>query len=155
MLHGIVEESGELADAETEELLLDAVGDIMIYSASYCNHMGWQLQTLWDMRFANIPKRLSGDVSGWRLILKVLGKVSHHHLKAEQKIRGKSDEHRYHGSLQLSGFLGLMQTAAYTRLIDLGATSHPDLAEVAFKIWREEVQPRDWTKKKEESVDAR
>lgn len=154
MLHGIVEECGELAEAESKAAILDAAADVMIYAASYCNHMGWNLQELWDARTGNLSAYVKKLEPSGRRWLHALGKLSHHHLKAEQKIRGDRATHSLWGSRYLSAVLSLMGNTANLRLLDMGQDVE-NWPENAFRVWRHEVQPRSWaTQKEKPSVDA-
>jgi NTP pyrophosphatase (non-canonical NTP hydrolase) len=135
MLHGIVEELGELMVATTAEAVLDAAADILIYASSYCNHKRISLEEIWRRRI------LDGEYSGdAKPILVHLGKLSHAHLKAEQKIRGNEEKHARAAQFHLGQVLAMVE---YIVEASIGPT---DIKRVACDVWRVEVQPRDWTK---------
>lgn len=136
MLHGITEELGELMTAESVEELLDAAADILIYASSYCNHKHMSLDEIWNRRI--LDGAYNGDA---KPILVHLGKLSHAHLKAEQKIRGDEEKHGRAAQFHLGQVLAMVE---YIVCASVGAT---DIKRVACDVWRTEVQPRDWTKR--------
>lgn len=155
MLEGILEECGELIEGESIEKVLDAAADIMIYMASFCNHMRWHFGEVWLNRFREAAPGKSGTPGAERMLI-ILGRLAHHHLKAEQGIRGKAEEHNAHARDKAAQLMGIVQTYAYLKLIDLGEPHLPDLVGNVVKVWKTEVQPRDWASQraKASTVDA-
>lgn len=144
MLLGMIEELGELAEAVggTREVpaIVDAAADFMIYAASYCNHKQWMMQELWDLRdntmgFSILPRMAD--------FVRTVGRVSHHHLKSEQKIRGKQEHHDAEGKKWLSYLFWNVEACLCREITD------PDLPRIACDVWRTEVKPRSWEQKGE------
>lgn len=125
-LLGIVEEAGELCDAEDQRNLndiSDALADIMIFALDYCSGMGWDAGDLWN--------RPAGENrAGFWGILRFLGKLCHAHLKDAQGIR-VSEDHKAAGQKALAGlFANLRAKDAH-------------LVERVVQTWQE-VRKRDW-----------
>jgi NTP pyrophosphatase (non-canonical NTP hydrolase) len=127
-LLGIGEEIGELAAAATDEEVADAIADTAVYVADYANVMGWDIQKIWDNR--GFARPLDDDLT------KILGKLNHHHLKAEQGIRGDRDDHHGRISWNLGALLSVLAGRAG------GAQKFLDIVE---RTWNE-VKQRDWKK---------
>ncbi len=131
-LMGIVEEVGEFSDAAfnyDKEALFDAIGDIVVYAAHYCELMGWSLEAV----FVDSPTEKTTRSLGSHL-----GRLSHHHLKGDQKIRGSADEHRRGGQRAL----GRILTHLYRRCVDRGW----NLEGIVMKETWAKVKQRDWQK---------
>lgn len=92
-LLGIVEEFGEWWESQgtaeatgPNNLTLDAVADMAIFSIHYCSTMGWRVEEIWELRETKeSPCFLDG----------IIGRLAHHHLKLSQNIRGTVEEHRH------------------------------------------------------------
>jgi hypothetical protein len=125
-LLGIIEEAGELSEADCKRSLLgiaDALADIMIFALDYCSGMGWDVGALWTMPSSTGPAGFAG-------ILQFLGKLSHAHLKAAQGIRVNED-HVAEGQKALAGLF------AWLRARDSG------IVEKTEETWQK-VRKRDW-----------
>jgi hypothetical protein len=87
-LLGMIEEMGELEialDAESSLEIQDAIGDVIIYMADYCNRMQFNLEVI-----SNIPLNRFPIASE---ILPIIGRICHGQLKLEQNIRGSAAAH--------------------------------------------------------------
>lgn len=155
---GIVEEFGELADAtinmgqnapivgysldKKREAIGDALSDILIYCADYCNCRNWNMQEIFesnDCKYFNWKFR-----SAWS-ILSELGKLAHSDLKVKQNIR-KNEDHELNGKKALARLLGIVRNFAIDTDIDL-----MEFLENTWKV----VSARDWNKHREEySLDS-
>ena len=88
-LLGVFEEIGELARACRQaelNLIRDAIGDICIYMMHYCALRGWSFEEIFDGR---------GVDPGLYDNLDVVEKLSRHHLKGAQGIRGTAEVHDF------------------------------------------------------------
>jgi NTP pyrophosphatase (non-canonical NTP hydrolase) len=120
-LLGIIEELHELNEAITDDDVLDAVGDVMIFASDYCSCMGFDLESLTVVDQAmDFPGPLT-----------IIGSLAHHHLKLIQKIR-VNEPHLEVIKLCLKQLFAFFRTFC-------------DLEEVVNIVW-EEVKQRDWTK---------
>lgn len=125
-LLGLVEEAGELAEADSDRDLAaisDALADIMIFSLDYCSAMGWDAGAIWESN-AEIPN------AGFIGMLKSLGKLAHAHLKAAQGIRVSEDH-------EAAGKKALGELFACLRVKDAS------LVERTSLTWQK-VKKRDW-----------
>lgn len=118
-----------MAMAASDDEWLDAIADAVIFIADYCSAMGWDLQALWDHR----------EAAGFGLLetaeatLACVGKLQHHHLKAEQGIRGSREHHEAEGKR----WLGALLYELDENLAD------GELLVAVERTWRQ-VQQRDW-----------
>lgn len=125
-LLGLVEEAGELAEADSDRDLAaisDALADIMIFALDYCSAKGWDAGDIWEST-SEVPN------AGFIGMLKTLGKLSHAHLKAAQGIR-VSEDHDAAGKKALSGLFACL------RIKDA------NLVERTSLTWQT-VKKRDW-----------
>lgn len=133
-LLGIIEELGELEEA-MEELdrakALDAAGDIVVYTADFCTQWGWDLNELY--RLSQKPRAV--EVMPLRLSY-VQGRLAHHQLKWEQKIRNAEG---HEGNLRSLVF-GVLEDAE--RVCQYLGTN---LVDIALDTWST-VKKRNWTK---------
>jgi hypothetical protein len=132
-LLGMVEELGELWDAETTSLQLDALADMLIFATNFCTHLGLDVVEVWQHRR---PFSISGTQGHARAMSSALGRVAHCQLKQEQGIRGDQETHRRN----LSNELG----ALFSVLDDRARSFGEGVVALAFRVWREEVKPRNW-----------
>lgn len=79
---GIGEECGELADAETPEDAIDAVGDVAIYVCQVATRNRLAMRWILDAPSSRIRHR-----DPWRNLVSALGRVNHLVLKRSQRIR--------------------------------------------------------------------
>ena len=91
-LLGMIEEFGELLEAETYEEKFDAIGDIVIFMIDYCRCINISYFEIYSPNFyiSEYFDILNSDIRS--RIMKVLAKIAHHHLKFEQNIR-KDENH--------------------------------------------------------------
>lgn len=125
-LLGLVEEAGELAEADSERDLngiSDALSDIMIFALDYCSAMGWDAGDIW-LSTAKVPN------AGFIGMLKTLGKLAHAHLKDAQGIRVTEDH-------KAAGRKALGELFACLRAKDA------NLVERTLQTWQK-VKKRDW-----------
>jgi NTP pyrophosphatase (non-canonical NTP hydrolase) len=138
---GIVEELGELVEAldqpGNQAALVDAFGDVQVYALNYCTRQALDLQLLleeaWDRR-----RGVRGQASVDRLLRNAyiaLGKVSHAHLKTEQKIRGCPTVHRETIRRCLGDLFFALYGIAQERGIDM---------DRALTLTWQAVKGRDW-----------
>lgn len=140
-LLGMVEELGELLEAVEAAnfgAVHDAFADILIFAANLCTHCDLSVATIWENRLdalppthAVAPVSLAPSPAIPALTI-AMGKVAHHRLKYEQGIRGNAQDH-------LNGLAN-----ALAHLFVAVDALLPNVVPVAFKVWREEVQPRNW-----------
>ena len=125
-LMGLVEELGELREANDGKEVVDAIGDCCIYLADYCNGMGYDLD--WLYNYPEVER-----IVDWGGLVGVLGKLCHSHLKMTQRIR-MTEDHKKEGQYAISQILAFLQSF-HTVTLD----------QLVYKIW-ENVRKRDWIK---------
>ena len=141
-LLGVVEEIGEMLEAKhagNEAGVRDAFADVIIFVSNLCTHHDLSIARLWSGRFSSFPLLLPTDqppgktvVPAFDSLIIAAARVAHHRLKYEQKIRGNSHDHLH----KMANALELLLACVDVLM--------PGVVHVAFKIWREEVQPRNW-----------
>jgi hypothetical protein len=131
---GMFEELCELYKAillkDTPETL-DAIGDIVIYMADYHHRRGWDMGETWTVRDNPI------DGSTADVILQLIGKMCHSHLKGEQNIRGGSARHDAVMVCTMGATLGFLD--AFCRFLGC------EFISVVQSVWSV-VGKRDWKK---------
>lgn len=138
---GMIEELAELVEAgdKLDRVgIYDAVADVTIYMADYYSKRGWNMGTAWSsaVRPSWLPA-LSHNLHSVAIVL--IKKLSHHHLKGEQGIRGGSDKQT-----------ALMKETCEATLWYLKMVSTAfgaDFLITVGTIWSE-VSKRDWQKNK-------
>lgn len=136
-LLGMVEELGEFCEAKNESDVQDALADFMIFTTNFCTHCSLSISALWQQRFTSLPSTDSAPfpaaaMPALQMLHIAVGRIAHHRLKYEQKIRGDRAEH-----------LCRMSDALCLALASVDALL-PDVVGVTFRVWREHVQPRNW-----------
>ena len=131
MALGMIEEAGELDEAESEELRYDAVGDVVVF--------GCQLLTLHRaglniaIEDADHLACLIQDGKAQRPLVQVMGRMAKVVLKGNQKIRGLADKAAY-------------REAAYKAVVDLFAgvmgNQYTGLGPVVLSVAYNEVLKR-------------
>lgn len=125
-LTGITEEFGELCDAEDDDQSLDAVCDMVIYLADYCNRSKLVLR--------------ARDIEHWSIvdIGAAVGRLAHYHLKGEQGIRYSPEQVMGYKQEVVERIMGLL-----TRFVleTQGLVLLPKVEQVWAK-----VRQRDWQK---------
>lgn len=134
-LLGIVEEVGELASSRVTDggvaSAADAVGDILVYLAHYCNDMDVSMQEAWDSRKA---KNKMLRVGAFPKIVAQLGRLAHAHIKQYQGIRTNED----HDATRLAAVGDLM------RFLDIYCSIHyMNMQQCMEETWTK-VKQRDW-----------
>jgi NTP pyrophosphatase (non-canonical NTP hydrolase) len=140
-LLGLAEEIGELAEATAMgnfDKITDSIGDIMVYMADYCSRRdGFNLASMTSNRTV-LPYR-SFDITG---IVIEQGKLFRAVLKAQQGIRGLSDEHTTREKLALIAII--VHVRDYQQSVSF--------EEVVELTWGK-VKQRDWQKDKKTGGD--
>lgn len=134
-LLGIFEEIDEMFTAASKADVLelqDAVADIVIFLADYCNRVGLYLPDLWKNR----SKVDSLDDALYLSWLQLIGKLAHHNLKRDQGIRGAQLEHEEKIKEALHAMLG--------RLDYLARQEHFCVVGVTVRVWDTKVSKRNW-----------
>ena len=90
MALGIIEECGELDDADTTADELDALGDICVYSSQLLTHSRLAL---------SVAIRIAEETRFGPTLLSSAGKLAHTVLKRLQKIRGMDDDQKYRAAI--------------------------------------------------------
>lgn len=132
-LLGIVEELGELVEAETKAAVADAIGDVVIFMADYCGAKGWSLASI-----AASARPFSTTVAPPPAAV-ALGRLAHAQLKAEQGIRGTQAEHDASGKAACAAILRYLHfVAVEERLDDVDEIVAATWARVRQRSWRED-----------------
>ena len=133
-LLGIIEECGELNEADTQELTIDAISDIVIYSCDFCSRLGIEL-----------PE--ASPTHENEQLLTIVGDLCHAVLKTHQGIRGFEDQTF---ALQtINNSVARLLRYLESLCVDLEIDSPMELAAVTFQ---EVVSKRDWVKNPEAGV---
>lgn len=137
---GIVEELGELSEAldasmlptgerpDVDPLIRDAIADTVIYMASLANILGCDLCAVLDSNTFAKPRSLE----------RLSGRLAHHCLKKEQKIRGTAEEHDDATKLLLGELYIELRNTALTYLDE-------NILGIVEMTWNK-VRLRDWNK---------
>ena len=131
-LMGMVEEVGELFDADSKDNARDAIGDIAVYLCDYCYRegVGWP-------RTDTIPDR--EKLKPVRGVVVDVGKLFHCHLKRFQRIRG------FHNLLTFSA---ARMEAIYGLVWHLEQLAKEetsgDLLMLLNETWNSIIRKRDW-----------
>lgn len=137
-LMGMVEEIGELVEAESKkgiEDTTDAIGDTAIYLADYCNGRKF---SLYDLYY------LSKSTDGWHtsnfMGLSIeTGRLAHAHIKQFQGIR-LNEGHEEKAKTAISRILFYLN--------DIAAAYNTTLADCIKETWAV-VKKRDWQKNRD------
>lgn len=140
-LVGLGEELGELACAEKEEDIKDALADCMIYLADFCNGMGYSIDYI--MNNFEVIRPTWDDVH--RDMMVSYGNLCHSFLKQTQRIR-MHEPHQVNACtaiVSLISYLGILveDSLYYTP----EASPNEALNEIVWKTW-DKVKTRDWQK---------
>jgi hypothetical protein len=128
-LLGIVEEFGESCEPDSD--WMDAICDMIIYLADYSNSLGINLQEQFDPKFWFGDKEHQNEIVIW------LGKLSHSHIKLDQKIR-MNEQHREVSEKAIYNILNICYNA-------VEADGQFSFFEELKKVWTQ-VRQRDWIK---------
>lgn len=137
-LMGMVEEIGELVEASLvhdEKEVLDAIGDVCIYLADYCNERQFNMSELW----IELHKTITSYhwKSSWQVGLQIeIGKLAHAHIKEFQQIR-MHENHPEQAKKAITAILFYLDRVAqlYQTVVET----------VALDTWQK-VRQRDWQK---------
>lgn len=121
-LLGIIEEIGEHGDAKTSEDKADAVADATIFLCDYCARNGVKLKD-------SIPKNPFRIVS-------TFARLSHFHLKGEQKIRYAPEIIQKMKEELCQEIIGCLRGMAQMHILDFDA--------VVSNTW-DQVKQRNWS----------
>lgn len=132
---GIGEECGELADAETTEEEIDAVGDVAIYVCQVATRNRLAMRWILDAPSSKKKHRDPWHRDPWRNLVSALGRVKHLVLKRSQRIR--------EGLLPVEEYRELLATALadVTFAVERAAGRR---AEDAFLDTASRILARDW-----------
>lgn len=138
---GINEELSELDEGLSElnsRKVVDAVGDIIIYMADYYSKRGWDMGEAWNRRANPVWFYDKTSLSG--IAIRLVGALSHAHLKSEQNIRGGSEKNDLKMQSACQNVLWFLeQVCEY-----IGR----DVLGVVANVWVT-VSKRDWKKAKD------
>lgn len=130
---GIVEECGELAEAGSSAAIVDAVGDVAIYTCQLATRHRLALSVL-IAESCEAPD--SPWPSGqWRCVMASAGRVAHLALKREQRIR--------EGALPAEEYRAKLTDAIVRLLADVSDAANRSLAE-CFTTTAAKILTRDW-----------
>ena len=145
-LLGLVEESGELAEATTKEDALDAFGDIGVYLCDYCSRAGLDLFDVVEHTGVD-PKHYIGHPTGGITVGVAL--LCRAHLKQAQGIRGFDDLHTFmtaqHKAVAII-WVGLNRCTPSVELTDY-------VTDILLPVARK-VLKRDWVERPNDANDA-
>ena len=128
---GIVEEVGELEDAQDDEdEWTDAIGDILIYACNLCSKNGLDFDTILEISLEERPWKMRG-------MLGKLGLLAHVTLKADQGIRGYDDRDVARRDLGIVLYRVISSVVRYALLC--GHDAKEIFVEVSAKVMK-----RDW-----------
>lgn len=139
-LFGIIEEVGELAEAQRPEQFDDAVGDVILYLSDYATTRDWAMSSLWAHR---IPCEHTGLESGAKFLI-LLGRLAQAQIKEERGIRGSAQQWREKAK-EASAML-LWELAELVG-------DEAEVERIASETWSR-VSQRDWNRFPTNGVDA-
>lgn len=126
MLLGVVEEVGEMRDAQTTEEEVDAVGDALIFLISFCSAHGFDM--------GDVATRPVDTSPLDRSVASSLGRLAHHTLKLSQGIRGGRTAH-----------LAALREECARALHALSAGQPSSVEPIVQDVW-DVVKLRNWRK---------
>jgi NTP pyrophosphatase (non-canonical NTP hydrolase) len=129
-LLGIIEEFAELKIATDKLKAKDAIADIVVFMAHYCNLNNIELEVIVDCSSGVQDVNINPLVH--------LGKLCHFHLKGEQGIRYNVisiQENKEHELMKI-----------YRHVLHAASWINVDVWQAVSDVWPE-VEKRDWTKK--------
>jgi hypothetical protein len=137
-LMGMVEEAGvELQEAITEDQMLDAVADTLIFMCDHIGRKGWDLEECVEMSRSWLKPRVLGTQGLCLEIFKNLGVACKAELKSRQQIRGSDHEAKHMAAL------GNIWNQCDVVLRERHGTNAYQLTNTVFT---DEVSKRDWVK---------
>lgn len=139
-LAGAYEEFGELVEARSfanDEDQMDAVADMAIYLTDVCNRIELPLV---DLRFSQRQPYPPGNFC--IMMIKSLGKLSHHILKQGQGIR-RTEDHVLNTTLHMSAVMDHLEFYCVENW------QMSLFSDVVYPVW-EKVRERDWVKERDE-----
>lgn len=129
-LLGLVEETGELEIAFSEEEKIDAVADCMIYWVGLCTSMGFDADTLIDRAHAN-------HLEPTATFQRTLGVLAHYVLKLEQNIRQeRAERNREIARSALEDYARLVGKAAGLLEVDFDSAVQNTWNAVKKRNWK-------------------
>lgn len=134
---GLAEEYGELIAADKLVDIQDAVADIVIFLADFCNSCNIDMEHL----------RINSETFAYTVTMSRLerymaveiGKLCHHYLKREQGIRGTADFHTNEIANHVQHLLAILKI--YSKLCGF------DFMTNLEQVWHK-VSQRDWTRQR-------
>lgn len=150
-LLGLAEEAAELIVARTEQDRQDAIADMIVFAADYCNAMEWNLDALWrDI------EREQTNARGYTHIEQLswaIGHIQHHHLKAEQGIRGSREDHHRRAQTYLTVMLRTLIEMDRAVVAVHGHDAPARVLGYVERTWSK-VKQRDWKKNPANAADV-
>lgn len=145
-LLGLIEEIGELAEAEDLPKLVDALADIMVFAADLSNALNFRLAEIFERGDKLVDEQISngGDIDPppWS---QLQGRLAHHLLKSEQGIRGTHEQHVASIERLLADVMAGVHITSHSH--ELVEEDSIDVLEITRQTWAK-VRLRDWTKDK-------
>ena len=141
-LMGLVEELGELAEAEIasdKEGIRDSCADMAIYMCDYlCRE---------NLTWPTTPAPRELATHGKESLQAALGKLYRAHLKRHQRIRGMHNPGLFHEARSTSIMLFVWHLKAYAREV-----AGEDLLILLNEVWNKIVSKRDWNQNAKEGA---
>ena len=131
---GVVEELGEYIEAKKKEEWLDAIGDVVVFMASWCNARGVRLSEI--VGSEPPPNETTPGYTATAGLLAYVGRFARANLKLEQNIRGSAVQHLDAARHALRRL--------YWVISEWCTTANCDMPEqIAWTVWQK-VKQRDW-----------
>jgi NTP pyrophosphatase (non-canonical NTP hydrolase) len=144
---GIFEELGELAEAielKDRDKAVDATADVAIYAIDFCNKLSISAAEV----FAEAAASAAADdvdeeqeSSVFSRLMALVGRLSHHWLKKEQRIR-RNEDHDLGARKALVGILAIAWDV-HDEVRHEPTCTYP---ETIWGVWQRIVSKRDWAK---------
>jgi len=165
-LLGLMEEVSELIEPceafffhhkeleEVKDEIADSLADIVIFGCDYANRMDWRMSEIEHLAkgrdFGRYRDEYSSEgefldeIRGALLSLsQAVGRISHHHLKSEHKIRGSEAKHRAEGKRHFTQVIVVVQS--------LCTMFGFDFVDLYSSVWAQ-VKKRDWNKARKQAT---
>lgn len=143
-LLGVVEELGELAEASTDEDIMDACGDVMIYLCDYATREGFRLHGI------TVKYTLVLRGAPLEQLLKWAGRLCHTTLKYHQGIRDLGSRMVYaeQRDVCVAYIIGFLRNYLILRF------GKPCLEEAMTTAWTRVVKKRNWVENPQDGIAA-
>lgn len=146
---GVIEEISELNTAQTREDQIDAVGDILVYMANLCGHLGVDFLSVVEAPYEALtaidaPRHLTSG--RFQVSWETIHTLMHASLKMGQGIRGSREEHV--GRLKAA----MVDIVFQLREFCADYLDGVSLEDAVIAAWSK-VRLRDWASTRVESTD--